>query len=56
MARAQSLPEVVAVAAAILYLVLAIREHIACWFFAALSTVNLHLAVILTRNSIWSRF
>ena len=37
-ARAQSLPEVVAVVAAILYLVLAIREHIACWFFAALST------------------
>ena len=37
-ARAQSLPEVVAVVAAILYLLFAIRENIACWFFAALST------------------
>ncbi len=37
-ARAQSIPEVIAVIAAVLYLVLAIREHIACWFFAALST------------------
>lgn len=37
-ARAQSLLEVVAVVAAILYLVLAIRQNIACWFFAAIST------------------
>lgn len=37
-ARAQSLPEVIAVVAAILYLVLAIRQHIACWLFAAIST------------------
>tara|TARA_R110002096_G_scaffold6409_3_gene29759 strand:+ start:1632 stop:2240 length:609 start_codon:yes stop_codon:yes gene_type:complete len=37
-ARAQSLPEVCAVIAAILYLVLAIRQNIACWFFAAIST------------------
>ena len=37
-ARAYSLPEAIAVAAAVLYLVLAIREHIACWLFAGLST------------------
>lgn len=37
-ARAQSLPEIIAVVAAILYLVLAIRQNIACWIFAAIST------------------
>ncbi len=37
-AEAQSTFEVVAVLAAIAYLVLAIRQNIACWFFAALST------------------
>lgn len=37
-AAAWSLPEIVAVAAAIGYLVLAIRQHIACWVFALLST------------------
>lgn len=37
-ARTQSLLELVAVMAAILYLLLAIRENILCWFFAALST------------------
>lgn len=37
-AAAWSLPEIVAVAAAIGYLVLAIRRHIACWAFALLST------------------
>ena len=37
-ARAQSLPEVIAVIAAILYLLFAIRENIICWFFAAIST------------------
>ncbi len=37
-ARAQSLPEVIAVVAAILYLGFAIREKIVCWFFAAIST------------------
>lgn len=37
-AKAQSLPEVVAVIAAILYLVFAIREKIICWIFAAIST------------------
>ena len=37
-AAAWSAPEIVAVAAAILYLVLAIRQHIACWAFALLST------------------
>ena len=37
-AKAQSLPEVIAVIAAILYLLFAIRENIVCWFFAAIST------------------
>lgn len=37
-AAAWSTPEIVAVVAAILYLVLAIRQHIACWAFALLST------------------
>jgi nicotinamide mononucleotide transporter len=37
-AQAQSLPEVIAVVAAILYLAFAIREQIVCWFFAAVST------------------
>jgi nicotinamide mononucleotide transporter len=37
-AQAQSLPEVIAVIAAILYLGFAIREQIVCWFFAAIST------------------
>lgn len=37
-ARAQSLPEVIAVVTAILYLGFAIREKIICWFFAVIST------------------
>ncbi len=37
-AAAWSVPEIVAVVAAVLYLVLAIRQHIACWAFALLST------------------
>ena len=37
-ARAQSLPEIVAVLAAIAYLVLAIRQNILCWFCAAISS------------------
>lgn len=37
-ARAQSILEVVAVTTAILYLLLAIQQRIACWFFAAIST------------------
>jgi nicotinamide mononucleotide transporter len=37
-AGAQSLPEVVAVLAAIAYLALAIRQNILCWLFAAIST------------------
>ena len=37
-ARAQSPAEVVAVVSAVAYLVLAIRQNIACWFFAAIST------------------
>ena len=36
-ARAQSLPELVAVIAAALYLVFVIREKIVCWFFTAIS-------------------
>ncbi len=37
-ALAQSLPEVIAVVTAILYLAFAIREKIVCWIFAAIST------------------
>lgn len=36
--RAQSVPEVIAVLAAVLYLVFAIRQKIVCWLFAAVST------------------
>lgn len=37
-ARAQSIPEIIAVVAAIAYLVFAIRQQIVCWLFAAIST------------------
>ena len=37
-ARAQSVPEVIAVVAAIAYLGFAIRQQIICWLFAAIST------------------
>ena len=37
-ARAIPVLEAIAVIAAILYLLLAIREHIACWFFAGISS------------------
>ena len=37
-AQAQSAPEVIAVIAAIAYLVFAIRQQIICWLFAAIST------------------
>lgn len=37
-ARAQSPAEVLAVAAAIAYLIFAIRQNIVCWLFAAIST------------------
>ncbi len=37
--RSQSLPEAVAVVAAVLYLGLVIRENILCWVFAAISTI-----------------
>ena len=36
-ARNWSIAEIVAVGTAILYLLLAIRQHIACWFFALIS-------------------
>ena len=38
-AGAQTLPEIVAVVTAILYLVFAIRENIVCWLFAAVSSL-----------------
>jgi nicotinamide mononucleotide transporter len=38
-ARAQSVPEIIAVVAAIAYLGFAIRQQIVCWLFAAISTV-----------------
>jgi nicotinamide mononucleotide transporter len=37
-ARAQSVPEIIAVVAAIAYLGFAIRQQIICWLFAAIST------------------
>jgi len=37
-ARAQSVPEVIAVVSAIAYLGFAIRQQIVCWLFAAIST------------------
>jgi len=37
--QAISVAELIAVLAAVAYLGLAIRQHIACWFFAAISTV-----------------
>ena len=37
-ARAQSVPEIIAVVAAIAYLTFAIRQQIVCWLFAAIST------------------
>jgi len=37
-ARAQSLPEVIAVVSAVIYLLLAIRQNIWCWLFAAVSS------------------
>jgi len=37
-AQAQSVPEVIAVVAAIAYLFFAIRQQIVCWLFAAIST------------------
>jgi nicotinamide mononucleotide transporter len=37
-AAAQSTAEIVAVLAALAYLVFAIRQHIVCWIFAAIST------------------
>ena len=37
-AESQSLPEIVAVLAAVAYLALAIRQNILCWLFAAIST------------------
>lgn len=37
-AQAQSLPEIIAVVSAVMYLLLAIRQNIWCWLFAAIST------------------
>jgi nicotinamide mononucleotide transporter len=37
-AQAQSVPEIVAVVAALAYLVFAVRQQIVCWLFAAIST------------------
>lgn len=38
-AQAYSVPEIIAVVAAVLYLLLAIRQNIFCWLFAAISTL-----------------
>ena len=38
-AKAYSAPEVIAVATAVLYLLLAIRQNIWCWLFAGVSTL-----------------
>ncbi len=58
-AQAQSLPEVIAVVAAILYLGFAIRQKIVCWLFAALSTaiyVWLFIDVKLYMESVLNAF
>jgi nicotinamide mononucleotide transporter len=54
-ALAWSLPELVAVFAAVVYLVLAIRENIWCWLFAAISTaiyIGLFVAAKLYMESV----
>lgn len=58
-ARSQSIYEIVAVLAAIAYLSLAIRQNIACWFFAALSTaiyVGLFIEARLYMESLLNAF
>ena len=58
-AAAWSLPEIAAVAAAIGYLVLAIRRHVACWAFALLSTgiyVTLFIEARLYMESVLNLF
>jgi len=58
-ARSQSIYEIVAVLAAIAYLSLAIRQNIACWFFAAFSTaiyVGLFIEARLYMESLLNAF
>ncbi|MCH9696116.1 MAG: nicotinamide riboside transporter PnuC [Gammaproteobacteria bacterium] len=58
-ARAQSLPEVIAVFSAVIYLLLAIRQNIWCWLFAAISTsiyVGLFVAAKLYMESLLNLF
>ena len=58
-AQAQSMPEVVAVLAAIAYLGLAIRQNIYCWLFAAISTaiyIGLFIEARLYMESVLNAF
>lgn len=58
-AQAQSLPEVIAVVAAIAYLVFAIRQQIICWLFAAISTaiyIGLFIGAKLYMESVLNLF
>jgi nicotinamide mononucleotide transporter len=58
-ARAYSLPEIVAVLAAIAYLLLAIRQNIWCWLFAAVSTaiyIGIFIAAKLYMESLLNVF
>ncbi len=58
-ARAYSLPEIVAVLAAIAYLLLAIRQNIWCWLFAAVSTaiyIGIFIAAKLYMESMLNAF
>ena len=58
-ARAYSLPELVAVLAAIAYLLLAIRQNIWCWLFAGVSTaiyIGIFIAAKLYMESLLNGF
>ena len=58
-AKSQSPAEIIAVLSAIAYLVLVIRQHIACWIFAAISTaiyVWLFVAAKLYMESVLNGF
>lgn len=57
--QAWSIAEMIAVIAAIAYLLLAVRQHIACWLFAAISTsiyIGLFLQVKLYMEAVLNAF
>jgi len=55
-AAAQSVPEIIAVIAAIAYLGFAIRQQIVCWLFAAISTAILFVEAKLYMGSVLNFF